>query len=130
MAANSATELPRVFLPTTFYSYKRTISLASFTCEGCGFWTISKLDRKADTSGVQCNGQNDIHVKFCRLASKKHRVGPKMVSEAILYPLNFKNFLGKHVPKPPLGIALLCLHYQSEHSKFDGYSPVFTPKTY
>ena len=34
-------------LPTTFRSYRRTISLASFTCEGCGFRPISKLDRKA-----------------------------------------------------------------------------------
>ena len=41
-----------VSLPTTFLSYKRTISLASFTCEGCSFRPISKLDRKADTIGV------------------------------------------------------------------------------
>ena len=30
-------------LPSTFRSYKRTISLASFTCEGCGFRPIIGL---------------------------------------------------------------------------------------
>ena len=70
-------------LPTTFCSYKRMISLASFTCEGCGFRLISKLDQKANTIGVRRNGQNGIHAKLCRLASEKHRIGPKLVSEAI-----------------------------------------------
>ena len=70
-------------LPTTLRSYKRTISLASFTCEGCGFRPISEQDRKADTIGVRRNGQNGIYVKLCRLASEKHRIGPKLVSEAI-----------------------------------------------
>ena len=70
-------------LSKTFRSYKRMISRASFTCKGCGFRLISKLDRKANTIGVRCNGQNDIHVKLCRLSSEKHHIGPKLVSEAI-----------------------------------------------
>ena len=51
-------------LPTTFRFYKRMISLASFTCEGCGFRPISKLDRKTHIIGVRRNGQNGIHVKL------------------------------------------------------------------
>ena len=38
----------------------------------------SANDRKAETSVVRRNGQ-----KECRLASEKHRIGTKMVSEAI-----------------------------------------------
>ena len=93
-----------VSLPRTFHSYKRTISLASFTCEGCGFWPISKLDRKADTIGVRRNGH---HVKLCCLASEKHRIGPKLVSEAISEPLNFKIYLGA-CPQAPLGYSVLA----------------------
>ena len=64
MAVNSATEL--------FHK----------SSEGCGFRPISKLNPwKGD--GVRQNGQNGIHVKLCRLASKKHRIGPNLVSEAI-----------------------------------------------
>ena len=44
-------------------------------CEGCGFRPISKLDRKACTICVRRNGQNGIHVRLCRLASEKHRIG-------------------------------------------------------
>ena len=40
-------------------------------------------NRKADTIGTQPNGQNGIHEKLCRLATEKHRIGPKLVSEAI-----------------------------------------------
>jgi len=47
------------------------------------FRPISELDQKADTSGVRRNGQNGIHMKPCPLASENHRIGPKMVSEAI-----------------------------------------------
>ena len=47
MAANSVT-VPQVFLPTTFCSYKRTISLASLTCEGCDFRPISEPDQRID----------------------------------------------------------------------------------
>ena len=54
-----------------------------FTCEGCGFRPVSKLDRKVDTIGVRRNGQNDIHVKLCRLASEKQRIGRKLVSGAV-----------------------------------------------
>jgi len=85
IAANSATELFR----ESSKNFPQTISLASFTCEGSGFRPISKLDRKADTIGVRRNGQNGIQVKLCRLASEKHRIGPKLVSEAISQPLNF-----------------------------------------
>ena len=82
MAANSATEL---FRESSFQQLSvLMISLASFTCEGCGFRLISEADQKADTIGVRRNGQNCIHVKLCRLASKKHRIDPRMVSEAIL----------------------------------------------
>ena len=59
---------------TTLRSNKWTISLTSFTCEGCGFRLISELDWKADTSGVRRNGQNGIHVKVCPLTSDKHRM--------------------------------------------------------
>ena len=79
MAANSATELFRESFDN--FLFLRLVSQAS--CEGCGFWPISKLDRKPDTIGVRRNGQNGIHVKLCCLASEKHRIGPKLVSEAI-----------------------------------------------
>ena len=35
-----------------------------------------------------------IHLKLCCLASEKYRSGPKIVSEAMLKPLNSKKFLG------------------------------------
>ena len=79
--ANSATELFRESFNS--FPFLRLVSRAS--CEGYGFRPISKLDRKADTIGVRRNGQNGIHVKLCRLASEKHRIGPKVVSEAISY---------------------------------------------
>ena len=48
-------------------------------------WELAALepDRKATTSGVRHNRQNAIHVKLCHLASEKHHIGPKLVSEAI-----------------------------------------------
>ena len=79
MAVNSATELFRESFNN--FPFLRLVSRAS--CEGCDFRPISKLDRKANTIGVRCNGQNGIHVKLCCLASEKHRIGPKLVSEAI-----------------------------------------------
>ena len=44
---------------------------------------LGKLDWKANTIGTRPNGQNGIHEKLCRLATEKHRIGPKLVSEAI-----------------------------------------------
>ena len=78
MAANSATELFR----KSSNNYNQTISLVSFTSEECGFWPITEQDWKADTIGVRCNGQNGIHVKLCRLASKLEalywpKIGPR-----------------------------------------------------
>jgi len=81
MAANSATKL---FRKSSFQQLSiLTIGQLGFICKGWGFWLISEQDRKADTLGVRPNGQNGIYVKHCHLASKKHRIGPKMVSEAI-----------------------------------------------
>jgi len=88
-------------LPTTFRSCKWTIaSLASFTCEGCGFRPINELDRKPTPLVYNAMGRMAF---MCNSViwpqSEKHRIGPKMVSEAIS---NFKIFLGgKHARRLP-----------------------------
>ena len=61
--------LLRIFFTTNFRYSKRTISLASLICEGCGLRGLAN-DRKAENSRF-------MHVKLCRLASKKHSYGPK-----------------------------------------------------
>ena len=98
VAANSATEL---FRKSSFQQLSvHTIGRLGFICEGWSFCPISKQYWKADTIGVRRNGQNGIHVKLCRLASEKHCIGPKMVSEAISAP-KFQTFSWGACPDPP-----------------------------
>ena len=94
-------------LPTTFRSCKWTIaSLASFTCEGCGFRPISELDRKPTPLVYNAMGRMAF---MCNSViwpqSEKHRIGPKMVSEAIS---NFKIFLGGSMPADSLGYSVFA----------------------
>ena len=76
MAANSA--VPRVFQQLSVLTSERLISQAS-PAKG----VVSANKRTGLESRVQRNGQNGIRVKHCCLASEKHRIGPKLVSEAI-----------------------------------------------
>ena len=76
MAANNA--VPRVFQQLSVLTSQRLISQAS-PVKG----VVSADMKTGSESRVQRNCQNGIHVKLCCLASEKHRIGPKLVSEAI-----------------------------------------------
>ena len=78
---------------------------------------------QSDTSGVRRNGQNGIHVKLCRLASEKHRIGPNICLRSNLIAPKFQNFSWGACPQAPLGYVFLRTHYQPDHSKSDGYGP-------
>ena len=79
-----------------------------------------QTESQSDTSRVRHNGQNGIHVKLCRLASEKHRIGPNICLRSNLIAPKF--FWGS-MPPGILGYAFLQTHYQSDHSKSDGYGP-------
>ena len=119
MAANSAEKLLRAFLSTTSPSSKRTISLANLICERCGLRNKQTI-RKPKPVLYDAMGRKVVftHMKLCCLASEKHRIGPKIVSEA--------NLIASKFPKISGG-PYLRTHYEPDHLKSDGDGPAIEP---
>jgi len=115
-------------LPTTFCSYKRTISLANFTCEGCGFWPISKLDRKATPAEYDAMGRmafmwNSVVWPPRSIVLAQIYIQIYVCLRSNLIAPKFQNFSWGACPQAPLGYVFLRTHYQPDHSKSDGYGP-------
>ena len=102
IAANHAKDFFQVFLPTTFHSSKRTISLRSLICEGCGL----RDKRIIGKPNCCCMTQSTERVDICRCETLSYGLWeasylPKNALRCNLIAFTFQNFPGDHAPGPP-----------------------------
>ena len=91
-------------LPTTLRSYKRTISLASFICEGCGFRTGSESRHHwCTTQWAEWHSCETLSFGL-----REALYWPKIGLRSNLIALKFQNFPGGACPQTPLGYSVLA----------------------